>query len=47
MQELVEIKKWVLKQNESNPELLKKLDEFIEFKQDRKSGTKMQKAPSE
>lgn len=43
MQELVEIRKWVLKQNESNPELLKKLDEFIEFKRGRKSRTKMPK----
>jgi hypothetical protein len=37
LQELVEIKKWILKQNESDSELLKKLDELIEFKRGRKS----------
>jgi hypothetical protein len=44
MQELVEIKKWVLKQNESSPELLRKLDELIEFKLGRKSHARMPKA---
>jgi len=42
--ELVEIKKWVLKQNESDSELLRKLDELIEFKRGRKSHARMPKA---
>ena len=43
LQELVEIKKWVLEQDESNPELLKKLDEIIESKRGEKSDDRMPK----
>jgi len=43
LQELDEIKRWVLKQNEGNPELLRKLDEFIEFKRGRRSCASMPK----